>query len=204
MAQFVAERVSTGRLMLLGRGTNAGDHQAIGSADAQAGTSGQQVDALPLFQIVPALEGAADERNIVGMLVVGLADDARVAVRAAAIVAERELLQGEHALASTGQLEGRRRTHAADADHDRVKECADSSSPHSQATRAKSDNAPLPRSSPGDDTRPILLASDAETPPRSAQRGLDHLVALQFAECLGQALRHRRTLRRAISSRPRA
>src|SRR5690349_11437543 len=78
------------------------------------------MNALPLFQIVPALEGAAHQRDVIGMLIVGFANDARVAMRTAAIVAKRKLLESENAPAATRQFAGRRRTHAADANHDYI------------------------------------------------------------------------------------
>src|SRR4051794_32997709 len=72
----------------------------------------------PLLQLVPACVGPVQERHIVGVFVIGLANDARVAVRAAAVVAQRKLFQPEHAAAAAGKLERRRGAHAADAEDD--------------------------------------------------------------------------------------
>ncbi len=110
------------QMMLRGGGADTGDHGAVGTTNRQAWTFAEQMNALALFEIVPALEGAADQGDVIGMFVVGFADDARVAVRAAAIVAESELLQSEDAPAAPRQLAGRRRSHAADAHHDCVKD----------------------------------------------------------------------------------
>ena len=106
--------------VLFGRLADAGDQLAVGPADAQARAFGQQRPALALFQVVPALVGPQHERDVIGMFVVGFADDARVAVRTALVVAERELLQAEYAPAAPRQLERRRRPHAADAENDHV------------------------------------------------------------------------------------
>ena len=46
-----------------------------------------------LLEVVPALVGAADERDVGRVFVIRLPDDARVSVRTAPIVNERELLK---------------------------------------------------------------------------------------------------------------
>src|SRR5262245_19105190 len=95
MAQLRGGEVFDRKMVLLCGGEDAGDHRTVGAANAETRAFREEVDTLPLFEVVPALEGAADERDIIGVFVVSLANDARVAVRAAAIVAEGELLQGE-------------------------------------------------------------------------------------------------------------
>src|SRR5205085_3758389 len=97
-----------------------GNDVALRPAEVEAAALGQKAPALELFQVVPPLEGAVQQRDVVGMLEIRLADDARLAVRAAAVVHQAELLQAEHAPAAAGQLEQRRTAHAADAEHDRV------------------------------------------------------------------------------------
>src|SRR5665213_453694 len=104
----------------LGRLPDAGDQLAFGPTDAQARAFGQQRPPLALFQVSPALIRPQYKRNIIGMFVVSFADDARMAVRTALVVAERELLQTEYAPAAPRQLERRGRPHAADADYDHV------------------------------------------------------------------------------------
>ena len=54
------------------------------------------------------------------MLVVGEADDASQTMRRPELVQEVELLQAEHALTATRQVEGRCGPHAAQADDDGV------------------------------------------------------------------------------------
>ena len=45
------------------------------------------------FEVEPALVGAVEQRHIGGVVGIGLADDARLAVRTAAVVADGELFQ---------------------------------------------------------------------------------------------------------------
>ena len=54
------------------------------------------------------------------MLVVGEADDPRLAVHRAAVVHETELLEPEDPLTPPGEMKGGRGAHRADADDDRV------------------------------------------------------------------------------------
>jgi hypothetical protein len=89
-------------------------------AGVQAGAFGEQVLAAQLFQFVPPLERPAHERDVGRSFRVRGANDARVAVRTAATVDERELLQSQHAPTAAGQLEARGRSHPAHAQHDHV------------------------------------------------------------------------------------
>src|SRR5262245_42103058 len=75
----------------------------------------------PLFKVVPPLVGPADKGDVRGVLVIGPADDPRVAMRAAAVVDQGKLLQGQDGPAAAGQLERGRRAHAAGADQDDIK-----------------------------------------------------------------------------------
>ena len=84
-------------------------------------TLGQQVPAGPLFQVVPPLERPADQRHVVRVLVIRPANDPGVAVRAAPVVDERELFEGQDRPPAAGQLERRRRPHPAGPDDDDVK-----------------------------------------------------------------------------------
>src|SRR5579871_5158064 len=113
---------------------------------------------LSLLQVVPALEGPADEWDVIRVFVIGLANDARVAMRAAAIMAQGELLQGENAPSAASQFAGRRRTHAADTDDDHVKRIGPHRRPHHIPNpgriRTRSSSVALPSLSPGDGIHP--------------------------------------------------
>src|SRR5687767_6433882 len=99
---------------MLGRGpADADDELAIGLADAETTAGSEQVSPCPLLQLVPESEGAPRERHVSRVLVVGGADDARGAVRGAAVVTDGELFQPEDAPPAPGQFRRRRCSHAA-------------------------------------------------------------------------------------------
>ena len=60
------------------------------------------------------------QRNIVGVFEVGLADDSRASVRTSAIMPDRELFQHEHAPATACKFIGGGATHTAGAQNDDV------------------------------------------------------------------------------------
>jgi len=99
---------------------HTGNQRIADWSDAQAGALRQQVPALALLQVVPAPVGPVQQWHIIGMFVIGLADDAREAVRAAAVVDQRMLLQSQHAPAAPGQLKYRSRAHAAHTNHNDI------------------------------------------------------------------------------------
>src|SRR5207302_11476178 len=68
---------------LMARGTLAhtGEHGAVGRAYLQQPDLMQKLLAAPALQLVPQLVRAQRERNVIGMLVIRLADDPRAAVR---------------------------------------------------------------------------------------------------------------------------
>src|SRR5262249_52514295 len=72
------------------------------------------------LELGPELICAVQQRHVSGMLEVGLADDARLSVRTAAVVRDRKLLDPENALATAGQGIKRGAAHSPDADHDRI------------------------------------------------------------------------------------
>ena len=113
-------KLSTGKSWSVRRGEHPGDDFRIGCADAQYTAFNQQPLTRRLLQVVPSLVGTAQERNVIGMLEIGLADDARFAVRAAAAMPDGELLDSQYAVTAPGQFKGGRRPHAAQPEHDDV------------------------------------------------------------------------------------
>ena len=115
-----AESGSTGRLML-GRGTqHAGHDDAVRRARLRQADLVEQLSARLLLQLVPQPVAFEQQRHVIRVLEIGLADDARVAVRAAAIVRRMEAVDAEHAHAAARQMIQRGTAHAAGAEHDRV------------------------------------------------------------------------------------
>jgi len=94
--EVVGGEVLDGKMMLRGRLLHARDEPAAGRAETQAGALGQQVPAGALLQVVPALVGAADQRHVVGVLVVREPDDPRQTARRSERVAARKALESEH------------------------------------------------------------------------------------------------------------
>ena len=74
----------------------------------QARALREQVPPGVLFEVVPLLERAADERDVVRVLGVGGADDAGVPVGAAAGVDQRELLEAENSYSCNWAFPARR------------------------------------------------------------------------------------------------
>src|SRR5262249_78498 len=109
------------RQVMLARGSAYPLHDAAaGAPHVQAVALSQQLPAVELLEVVPALEGPAHQRYVARVLVVGGADDPRLAVRTATVVANAELFQPQHADAAAGELETGRRAHAADANDDHI------------------------------------------------------------------------------------
>ena len=73
-----------------------------------------------LLQVLPQLVGPAQEGDVVRVLVVGQADDARFAVGRAPGVAGGEGVQAQDAPAPAGQMEGGGAAQPAQPDHDGV------------------------------------------------------------------------------------
>ena len=101
-------------------GEGAGDEPSVRRADRQAAGRHQQPPPGAPLERLPVLVGALHQRHVERVLEVGLADDAGAALRRAAGVRQRELLEAEDAPAAPRQLGERRRAHRAEADHDRV------------------------------------------------------------------------------------
>ena len=106
--------------MQTGRGERAAHQDAVGRADL--GDPGDMEQLLPggAFKFAPQLVGAVQKRHVGGMLPIGQPDDAGRAMRGAAIVAGREALEPEHAVAPAGDLVERRASHGAEPAHDDI------------------------------------------------------------------------------------
>ena len=102
----------------------AGDEASVGRPDGQAAGGHEQARAGLGLERLPRGVGALHERHVERVLEVGLADDAGAALRRAAGVRQRELLEADDPPAAPGQLGERRGPHRAQADHDRVVEHA--------------------------------------------------------------------------------
>ena len=72
------------------------------------------------FEIGPKVVGAVEEGDVVGVFEIPLADDAGLAVGAAAVVGDVELFEAEDVGAALGEMVDRGGTHAAEADDDDV------------------------------------------------------------------------------------
>ena len=91
-----------------------------GGPDEQARLDEQPL-ARVLLEFSPEIPGAPQQRHVVGMLVIGEADEPRLPVRTAPRVAHGEAIDRQHAGPAAGEVGGRRRAHAPRADYDHVK-----------------------------------------------------------------------------------
>ena len=99
-----------------GAGERAGHEQAVVLADHQRAGGAQQLAARGRAELVPEFVGALHERHVGGVFVVGLADDAGVAVGGAEVVGRAELVEADHAEAAPGEHPGGGGTHRAKSD----------------------------------------------------------------------------------------
>ena len=81
----------------------AGDEAAVGRPDGEAAGGHEQPRAGLGLERLPRGVGALHQRHVERMLEVGLADDPRAALRRAAGVRQRELLEAEDTPAAAGQ-----------------------------------------------------------------------------------------------------
>jgi hypothetical protein len=68
-----------------------------------------------VFQLMPEVVSALNERDVIGMFVIGLTDDARIAVRGAVVVGGTETFEPEDALAARGKMIGGGAAHASES-----------------------------------------------------------------------------------------
>ena len=94
----------------------AGDDDAVLGADVEGSDDVEKAR----IELAPQLVRAPKQRDVVGMLVVGEADDARFPVHRASVVHDSELLDPEHAPAAARELVGGRSAHRPEPDDDRV------------------------------------------------------------------------------------
>ena len=72
------------------------------------------------FELAPQFVGAEQKRDVGGILEIGLADDARLAVAGALVVRGSELLETEDFQAASGEMIDSGTAHAAEAENDDV------------------------------------------------------------------------------------
>ena len=92
----------------------------VGGAGVDGADLVEQPLAADALDLLPQLVGALEQHDVGGVLVVGQADDARVAVRRTLVVRDVELLDAQHALPALGQLVAGGAAHPAHADDDGV------------------------------------------------------------------------------------
>ncbi len=106
--------------VLPGTGQDSGDESSFGPADLEQADVMEECTSAAGFQFVPEFVGPQDQRHVIRMLVVGLADDTSLAVRAAAVVAGRKAIETEHASPASRQMIEGRAADAAGAHDDHV------------------------------------------------------------------------------------
>jgi hypothetical protein len=100
----------------VGGGAGARHGAAAGRADHQPAGDGEQVGVGVAGQPLPQLVGAQQQRDVVGVLEVRLADDARPAVAGPAVVGGPVAVEPEDAQAARREVVGGGGAHAAEAD----------------------------------------------------------------------------------------
>ena len=106
--------------VLLRRPERAGEDLAVLGPHVQpAGQVEEPAPRLPLERL-PELVRPVEQGHVVGVLEVGQPDHARLAVRAAAVVARREAVEAEHLRPATGEMVEGRASRAARPDDDAV------------------------------------------------------------------------------------
>ena len=108
------------KVVQLGGLERAAEGRPVLRAALQRAGRDQQLLAGDRLELVPELVAAPQQRDVGRMLVIREADDARQPVRRAELVQQVVLLEPQHAPATACQVECRCRSHAAEADDDRV------------------------------------------------------------------------------------
>ena len=99
-----------------------GDDGSVRRSDLEQSAAFEEIGAAdPLAEFVPKFVGALEQRNVIGMLKVGLADDARLAVRAAVAMRGRMLIEPGHPQSARGQLPQHRAADPAGAQYDHIR-----------------------------------------------------------------------------------
>ena len=109
-----------GKAVLAAGGKRALHDAPVLGAGVDAAGHEQEPLARGGLELPPHLVGAPEQRHVGRVLHIGEADDAVDAVRGAHRMRDVEALEPEHALAASGELPARRRTHAADPGDDHV------------------------------------------------------------------------------------
>ena len=91
-------------------------HEVVRSTGDEHTAEVDDLAAVFSVELIPVFVGSLQQGHVVRMLEIGLADDAGFAVGTAAIMGEEILLQAQDALTAPGEMPGRGRAHAAEAD----------------------------------------------------------------------------------------
>src|SRR5262249_28825179 len=92
-----------GQAIGFGRAESAGEKGAARLTEVKPAGEIEKLDLCGALQLVPELVGAAEQGDVVRVLVVAQADHAGLAVRTALGVRDLVLLEAEHARAAAGQ-----------------------------------------------------------------------------------------------------
>jgi hypothetical protein len=119
IGQLTAIETLVRQVMGPGRLETSGDQFVVLGSHVQAAGLDEHRRARRVA-LLPQFVGAAQQRDVVGMLVVAESNQPRVAVRRAEIVGDVVLLESENTPATHRQLAAGGRAHRTDPDHDHV------------------------------------------------------------------------------------
>src|SRR5262249_10184586 len=106
---------------MLPRGSeHSRQHASVFRSGLQDAAPVEELFAGHLRELIPQVVSALEERHIVGVLVVRLANHPRLAMRAAAIMSRREAVDPEHTQPAAGEMEQGGRPDAAGPEDDHV------------------------------------------------------------------------------------
>ena len=109
-----------GDVVLFGGGEGAGDEFVVSGGEIEAAGDVEEGLFGFVFEVFPEFVGAAEEGDVVGVFVVGEADEAGLAVGGAEGVGDVELFEAEDGEFTFGEVEGGGGAHGAEAEDDRV------------------------------------------------------------------------------------
>src|SRR5579883_1428658 len=109
------------QMMLGGAGDCALYDRAARRSNHEAARKPEKGSAATAFEAFPEFIGALQKWNIGRILVIRLADDARLAMRRAAIVRRLVLIESQHSFAPRSNVIRRGAAHATQTEHDHIK-----------------------------------------------------------------------------------
>lgn len=102
----------------MGGAEGASDDVGLGWSEVEAAGFGEEVGAAFLLEVPPEIVGVEEERDVVRVFVVGLADHPRLAVVGAERVGDVKLVEAEDLCAVFGEVVAGCCAHGADAEDD--------------------------------------------------------------------------------------